>query len=173
YIDVFNDITALESAKQKIEIMAITDSLTGLYNGNFFDDTMCCLDREGRRPVALIIGDVDGLKKVNDTYGHAQGDEIIRKAAAAMKAAVRSGDVVARIGGDEFAILLENISQVDVERIIEKIRMNYRELSSKDIPLSICLGYAISNNVTHSMDEVLRLADEDMYNYKREIYNKG
>lgn len=167
YVDIFTDVTALENAKRKIEKIAITDSLTGLYNRTFFEETMGRFDQEGTSPVGLIIGDVDGLKKVNDTLGHARGDEMIRQAARAMKSAVRSGDLVSRIGGDEFVILLENITAADVKRVIEKINENCLHVSSDETPLSICWGYAIRTDKSQSMAEVFRRADQHMYTCKR------
>ncbi|WP_054693023.1 histidine kinase N-terminal 7TM domain-containing diguanylate cyclase [Syntrophomonas palmitatica] len=170
YIDIFTDITPMEKAKRKIEKIANVDNLTGLYNRNFFEHTMHCLDQQGTAPVALILGDVDGLKKINDTFGHAAGDEMIRQAARAMKNAVRSDDVVARIGGDEFIIFLENITQNDVERVIETIKENCHQKMIENTVLSICLGYAIRADNTQSMEDVFRLADKNMYSHKRSLH---
>lgn len=167
YIDIFSDVTALENANREIEKIATTDSLSGLYNRHFFEQTMRRLDQEASRSVALIIGDVDGLKKVNDTFGHAQGDELIRQTAAAIKNAVRNEDVVARIGGDEFIILLENVTQADVEQIISQVRENCQMRSNDDMPLNICFGYNIRTDPSLTMAEVFRLADQDMYIRKR------
>lgn len=172
HIDVFTDVTALERAKRKIEKIAVTDSMTGLYNRNFFEYTMHRLDEEGTTPMGVILGDIDGLKEINDTYGHATGDEMIRQAAAAMKSAVRSGDLIWRIGGDEFIIFLENVTQKDIERIMKDVTSYCSQVFIEDIPLSVCMGYAIRTDKTQPMEEVVRLADKDMYTCKKAVYEQ-
>jgi len=166
FVDIFTDVTALEKAKKKIEKIAVTDKLTGLYNRTYFEEIMRQNDEEKTFPLALIMGDVDGLKVVNDTYGHAAGDELIRRAAAAMKNAVRSDDMAARIGGDEFVIILENVQDGDILRILEKIKSHCKETSNDVTPLSICLGYYIRQSPDQPMEEVFRLADQNMYSHK-------
>lgn len=170
YIDIFTDVSDLERARRKIEKIAIMDSLTGLYNRNFFEYTMRRLDQEGVAPIGVIVGDVDGLKKINDTYGHATGDEMIRQAAAAMKSAVRSGDLVGRIGGDEFIIFLENVTLKDIERIIKDITGYCEQVVIENVRLSICLGYAVRFHSTQPMEEIFRLADKDMYTRKKAVH---
>lgn len=167
YIDIFTDVTELEKAKRSIEKIAITDILTGLYNRNYFEKRMHELDLEKVLAVALIIADIDGLKYINDTYGHSQGDELIRKAAAAIRNAVREQDTVARIGGDEFVILMEAVSKTDIDETMKKIQEHSHLLSNSKPVLSMCLGSAIRQDASQSMAEIFRLADQQMYICKR------
>lgn len=166
FVDIFTDVSALETAKKKIEQIAVMDKLTGLYNRYHFEEIMYLHQQERTAPLAIIMGDVNGLKSVNDTFGHAAGDELIRRAAAAMQDAVRNDDMVARIGGDEFVIILENVQVTDIQRILDKIIANCRAAGDEPAPVSICLGHYIRQNPDQPMEEVFRLADQDMYSHK-------
>jgi len=166
FVDIFTDVTALEKAKKKIEMIALTDKLTGLYNRYHFEEVMRRKDEEKTFPLAMIMGDVNGLKHINDSYGHAVGDDLIRRAAAAMKNAVRSDDMTARIGGDEFVIILEDVREEDVLRILETIKANCGKASGDTALLSICLGYCVRESPEQPMEEVFRRADQDMYSRK-------
>lgn len=149
------------------------DTLTPLYNRRHFEQAVALsiahCQRYGSR-AALLFVDVDDLKSINDTYGHAAGDEALRAVADVLLANVRTTDVVARIGGDEFALLLGTISDADVEQKIAQLKADvaaYRPQFSGGRPcLSATFGHAFIHPDDRA-DKVLARADSQMYRSKR------
>lgn len=149
------------------------DTLTPLYNRRHFEQAVALsiahCQRYGSRAALLFI-DVDDLKAVNDTYGHAAGDEALRAIAHVLLANVRSTDVVARIGGDEFALLLGTISDADVEQKIAQLTAGIAacrpEFSGRRPCLSATFGHAFIHPDDRA-DKVLARADSQMYRSKR------
>ncbi|MGI6308322.1 MAG: diguanylate cyclase [Dethiobacteria bacterium] len=162
------DITERKKAEEKLEYLSIHDALTGIYNRGYFEEEMRRLDTPRFRPASIIVCDVDNLKPVNDTLGHDQGDVLLKAAAKAISRPFRSSDVVARIGGDEFAVILphtsQNIALQACQRIKESIEL-YNH-SSPEVPLSISLGVSTSTSPEHSLTDVFREADRAMYHDK-------
>ena len=122
---------------------------------------------EGKIPVSIIVCDVDGLKLINDSLGHDRGDAMLVAAANVLKGAFREGDMVARIGGDEFAVLLPRIDRVAVEQARERILLAVHAHNDHnlDFPLSISVGYA-TNYGEYSLTELFKEADNNMYREK-------
>src|SRR6056297_3932859 len=121
--------------------------MTGLYNRRFFESEMERLNKSRKLPISIIMSDINGLKKVNDQYGHAKGDQYIKTVANEIKKAVRQEDILARVGGDEFAILLPYTNEEDVKKIEKRIQNNVHKLDEKsDYPVGISTGYAIKKN---------------------------
>jgi diguanylate cyclase (GGDEF)-like protein/PAS domain S-box-containing protein len=168
-LHVGQDITDLKLSEEKLRFLSIHDQLTGLYNRLYFDEEMARLERGRIFPISVIMGDLDDLKIINDTYGHAQGDEVIKAAAQILRSSFRAEDVVARIGGDEFAALLPGANaeatQHVIARIQEKIR-NHPMINHK-VALYISLGSATAEKGT-LLGDALRMADEQMYQHKQE-----
>ena len=142
------------------------DVLTGLYNRRFYEEEIKRLDTERNLPISIIMGDVNGLKLVNDAFGHDKGDELLQKAAAAMEGACRKDDIVARWGGDEFVILLPKTKAEEVEGIISRIKV----LSSKDristLSFSISFGWDTKRKTNEDILKVLKSAEDYMYKHK-------
>ena len=164
-----------KSAENHLRFVSLHDALTQLYNRNYFEEEMKRLDRRRAGAVAIVVFDLDGLKMVNDTLGHEQGDRMLVVAARVLRGAFRVGDVVARIGGDEFAALVEDASEKLLGQIRERIRLateqaNRQQPDEVALPVSLSMGYALSSGLDTPMRELFRQADNSMY---REKLNRG
>lgn len=138
------------------------DNLTGLYNRAYFDGQLKRLAQGRRFPISVVMADINGLKTVNDTQGHAAGDKLIRLAALIIHDAFRVEDIVARIGGDEFAILLPGAGKAVAKEVVERI-MSCREISNGQ--LGIAFGIATAEN-KEQLVGALNLGDQRMYQDK-------
>lgn len=162
------DISEKIIAEEKLKYLSFHDALTGLYNRLYLEEEMKRLESGRHNPVGVIICDIDGLKLINDTLGHEKGDQLLIAVAVLLEKCFRTEDVVARVGGDEFAVLLphasENIINQILSRINETIKMNNKECP--ELPLSLSIGYAIRDKIDEKMNEILREADNNMYRQK-------
>lgn len=144
------------------------DKLTGLYNRYHFEESINFLESNGIHPVSIIMIDVDGLKIINDNLGHRYGDEALKIAADMFKKTFRSEDIVARIGGDEFAALLPAATQDIAEgrcKLLSRALEKYNKFN-KFPPLSFSFGYAASGGTIRPLRNVLEEADTKMYEQK-------
>lgn len=163
-IGVFWDITDRKKEEEQLKYLSMHDGLTGVYNRAHFEHEMRRLDAERYLPVSMIICDVDSLKKVNDVHGHAAGDTVLKRTAEIVKGAVRASDIVARIGGDEFAVLLPNTSANAAKAIRERIRQH--AAAASDLLTGLSLGAATRETMDMSMAELFKGADDAMYGAK-------
>ena len=163
------DISARKKAERYLTYLGTHDVLTGLYNRGFFEEERDRLESGRRFPVSILIGDLDGLKEVNDTYGHAAGDELLRRASEVLKASFRTEDVVARLGGDEFGIILAETNEAtalaSIERIQQLIEINNNFYQGPRLAISI--GSSTGEKGARLVD-IQRLADDRMYQAKRQ-----
>ncbi len=160
------DLTERKLAEERIRYLTFHDVLTGLYNRTFFEQEMVRLDTPENLPLSVIMGDLNGLKLVNDTFGHAMGDELLRKAAQILEETCKNRGIVARLGGDEFVVLLPRTTSEEVQDLGERIREEFQKTSVESIPLSISLGYGTKTHSEQPLDEVLRIAENWMYQRK-------
>jgi diguanylate cyclase (GGDEF)-like protein/PAS domain S-box-containing protein len=162
------DITARKLAEEELKYLGVHDALTGLHNRALFDDELRRLDTGRFDPVGIVICDVDGLKLVNDHFGHEAGDCLLMTAASLLKDKFRASDVVARIGGDEFAVLLPACPPEMIREICDRLKqaMANRYIPDTKIPLMMSIGYATREGKSRSIEELLREADENMYREK-------
>jgi diguanylate cyclase (GGDEF)-like protein len=166
-------LEAAREAKDTFYYASLKDELTGLYNRRGFlvsakeQIELAC---SGRRELLVLFGDVDGLKTINDVYGHSEGDRALKKAAEVLVAVFRDTDVIARLGGDEFAVLALDCSPAGLVRIKAHFEKLLRAFNNQDNPwnLSMSLG-AVHVDSRHqlSIDDLLKKADEMMYERKR------
>ena len=166
-VGVTEDITQRKLAEERLRYIGAHDVLTGLYNRFYFEEEVARLERGRKFPVSIVSADVDGLKQVNDRYGHAAGDELLQRAAQVLRPAFRNEDVVARVGGDEFVILLPGASPEAAARAVARVRGNLEahNRQASGPPLSLSLGTA-SGDRGCSLAEVMREADRAMYQDK-------
>ena len=104
------------------------------------------LDTKRQYPISIIIGDINGLKLINDAYGYNKGDEVLKKVALIFKNNIRHEDILCRWGGDEFAILLPNTKEEDSIKIINRIKENCIKNSTESLPLNVSMGFAIKTS---------------------------
>lgn len=162
------DNTARVLAEKKVVFISNHDTLTQLYNRTYYDEEMRRLENSRQYPITIFMLDVDGLKSVNDLHGHTAGDNLLKRTAQVLKACFRDEDIIARIGGDEFAVLLANTGQPACENIKLRMERTIRQHNQgfSDRPLSLSIGAATLDE-QGSLDELLKKADEIMYKQKK------
>lgn len=164
YQCIARDVTERTQMEAKLKYLSLHDSLTGLYNRTYFTEELNRLESGRFEPSGIIMCDLDDLKKVNDTNGHCAGDDLIVAAARLIKSCFRINDVVARVGGDEFAIVIPKCNEELCAKLTAKIKVivdNYNQTHSQ--PIGISAGFAVRKDKTQDMNEVLKLADLAMY----------
>ena len=162
------DISERKQMEEKLVFLSMRDSLTGLYNRAYFEEELRRLNDGRYSPIAIIVCDVDGLKLYNDSFGHVLGDRLIQAAARVLSQAFRASDVVARIGGDEFAILLPRVSRETLEMALERLSSSVGQINSdnEEFFLSLSTGMAMSHSKQLNLSRLFREADNNMYREK-------
>lgn len=160
------DVTEKKEAEENLKRLSFTDILTGLYNRTYFEEKAQELLREEYLPVGVIMGDANGLKLVNDTLGHSQGDELLKLIADLLKEVCKEEQLIFRTGGDEFVILVPNTTEYECEHIIRKIFKQCRNYKHDLIDVSISLGSSITDNLNKSIYDALKEADDKVYRQK-------
>ncbi len=161
----------LRLAQEAARRHATTDFLTGLANSQAFvaiAEHELAESRCSRSPLTIVFADCDRFKAVNDTLGHLVGDEVLRIVASSIEGAVRSVDIVARMGGDEFAVLLPELPADRVREIVRRIRSEVNAaMQARGWPVTLSVGAATFDTPPDSVDELIRQADDLMYKAKR------
>jgi len=163
---VFRDVTQKKQKQEEILYLSYHDQLTGLYNRRFYQEELKRLDVEENLPITIVMGDVNGLKLINDSFGHDMGDELLKKVSELIKKGCRSDDIIARLGGDEFIIILPKTNALEAQQIIARIN----ELSLKEkigsLDISISFGYETKTNAVEKIEDVFKNAENRMYKKK-------
>jgi len=160
------DITELKKKEDNLRYLSYHDGLTGLYNRSYLEAERERLDTKRQLPISLIMCDVNGMKIVNDTYGHKMGDELLIKVADILRECTRDEDIVARWAGDEFVILLPQTDSDKARKIASRIERNCEQVKLKDIPITMGIGIAVKKTAKEKFSKVLARADEKMYKDK-------
>ena len=163
---IFRDVSEQKKQTEQMKFLSYHDSLTGLYNRAFFEQSYKSLQQDNVFPVTIIMGDANGLKHTNDVYGHASGDILLQTIANAFKNACRSDDIIARWGGDEFVAILPELTHKRAKKIIQNINEFCATAKTDPIKVSVALGMATKGSPKTSLDEVLTIAEKRMYKNK-------
>ncbi|MEW6435464.1 MAG: diguanylate cyclase [Myxococcota bacterium] len=171
-IAVVRDMTERRRLEDHLLYLSTHDALTGLANRGAFDEVLLRVEERGPWPVGIIMVDLDGLKWVNDHQGHAAGDELLRRTAKVLKATFRTGDCVARIGGDEFAMLLSGHDVRAIDRLAARLvdAVALHNATSGGTPLRLSLGTAVAQQ-GERLHVALGEADRRMYSMKRQHHD--
>jgi len=163
---VFRDYTDKKQKQSEILYLSHHDQLTGLYNRHFFEEELIKLDTKRYLPLSLAMFDVNGLKLTNDAFGHQMGDMLLQIVAKAIKSICREDDVISRIGGDEFILLLPKTSYAETKTIISRIYRELEKTKLNDIVISVSVGWATKQSSEQNIMEVYARAEESMYRKK-------
>ena len=162
----FMDISERKQKEAEIKYLSCYDPLTGLHNRRCFEENRAFFDRPENLPLSVIFGDVNGLKMTNDIFGHTAGDELIRKSAEIISRSCRNADIVARVGGDEFIVLLPKTSKEEAEKFLSRIRSGFSDARVEAIKCSLSLGLDTKQTPEQVLDEIIANAENAMYHDK-------
>ncbi len=164
---VFRDITQRKKTEDELKYLSFHDKLTNLYNRAFFEYEIKRLDTKRQFPLAIVMGDVNGLKLVNDAFSHKEGDKLLKEIAKLIKSSCREEDIIARWGGDEFTVLLPKTNLTKAQEICRRIKESC-EQENENIVIrpSVALGVAVKEKESTNITEILIKAEDAMYKNK-------
>lgn len=171
FSNIISGVIAQKKAEEDLIYESTHDKLTDLYNRAYYEAEIERIHKSRNFPVAFFIIDLNGLKQVNDNLGHVAGDNLIKSAGKILKNSARGCDCIARIGGDEFAVIVQNASLEIVDTIIKRIIKNQEEFNkTAEIQVSAAIGVSIAHN-ENEIEKAIKSADANMYENKRKIKN--
>ncbi len=174
HVKLTNQTQALQDAQAKLKEQANRDPLTDLYNRRYFagiSEKIVSISQRAQEPISVMMIDIDDFKKVNDTYGHSVGDEVIKQLADKLTHSIRESDIVARFGGEEFAVVLSNTDKEDALVFAERFRTDIEHLNfvyeKLPIDFTVSIGLdAFDNQSDKIIDDTLKRADKALYSAK-------
>lgn len=166
---IIRNIDEKVKLQQDLEYRITHDALTNIYNREFFEQSMEKYNNHVNTSVAIILCDLDELKYLNDNHGHKKGDFLIKESAKLLNQFFSENAIVARIGGDEFAVIIKDADKVEVEHLCQNLSAEISEYNrnSKDIKIKMSMGYAFSKYSIGKMEKLFAAADKNMYQDKK------
>ncbi len=162
-------IEQLRNVRSRTVSLAVIDSLTGLYNRRYLDSHLAALAErhaaEGK-PLAVAVVDIDHFKAINDTHGHAVGDEVLCDVARVLERNIRASDLVARQGGEEFVVVMPNTDTAGAELVASRLRRKIADMPTRS-PVTVSIGVAATRAHGDTPDRLLKRADDALYEAKR------
>lgn len=170
---ILEEITEQKERLLQVEYLSYHDALTGLYNRHFVDESIRRLDTQRNYPLAYITMDLNGLKAINDTHGHNAGDQLLVEFSLKIKEVFREDDIIGRMGGDEFVVVLPNTKESDVLPLLQRIQRIRLSYSDDTYVAPVAYGFAIKTREDQDIHLVMVEADNRMYEHKRLMKQTG
>ncbi|WP_051355696.1 HD domain-containing phosphohydrolase [Acetobacterium malicum] len=165
-VGVSRNIDKRKQAEEAVLYLSYHDQLTGLYNRRFYEEELLRLDTPRNLPIALIMADVNGLKLINDAYGHQMGDKVLKEFAEILKKECRHDEIASRVGGDEFVVLFSHTDQQSVESIVKRLNVAVSQVQIDHTILSVSMGFALKEDPHDDLNDVFKRAEDAMYQHK-------
>lgn len=165
-VGVSRNIEERKRSEREVLYLNYNDQLTGLYNRRFYEEQLIVMDKEDNLPISLIMADVNGLKLTNDAFGHLEGDTLLKIVADTLKKECSEDEIVSRVGGDEFVILLPNTEYSQAEEKIISIKEALSNQRMKNTVISVSLGCSTKKNIDEDISKIYTKAEDDMYQHK-------
>ncbi|MTI85558.1 MAG: diguanylate cyclase [Firmicutes bacterium] len=163
---LLSNIKKRKKIEDQLKYISYHDTVTGLYNRNYFEKELQRMDSGRHLPLSIIVGDTNNLKLLNDAFGHSKGDQLLLRIAGILNNSCRREDIIARWGGDEFAVLLPKTSRSEAMAICSKIKKACAQEKEDPIRPSIALGTAAKNKQEENIQRVIKTAEDNMYRNK-------
>lgn len=163
---LITDMTERKNSEEKLKHLSYHDQLTGLYNRRFFEEELKRIDTKRNLPLSIIMADINGLKLINDSFGHAMGDKYLVSLAHILKTSCRADEIIARLGGDEFGIILPQTDAAGATRVINRMKDTISKTKVASIILSVSFGFETKDSNEQMMAEMIANAENHMYTHK-------
>lgn len=163
-IQIFiTDITKRKEIEEKLKYLRFHDNLTGLYNRAYFEEEMKRLDSDRQLPLSFIVGDVNGLKLINDSFGNEEGDRVLKSIAAAIRECCRKEDIIARWGEDEFSVLLPRTSMEYARDMVNRIKEICQNTGRSKTKFNFSIGTSTKQDPDQNFQSIIKEAKDEMY----------